>query len=453
MPSNELSRRAAVLFRSAFLTVDQQLGSQQRARWRVATHAGPGAGTTPQRNRADITSRHGWWGKRASHITAGECGSEAHAHDPRSRAVGELAATAAGRVCGTLHPAAFAAAACLGALLLISSIEVTECDQSADMMGSVAIHEWSSREWSPIAWSSNSKSSADEEPIASADSGELQEDLVALSQRLWWYVTFAELFRLHKSADAHRAVDKAALLMQNAVAWRDQGLSTRDGSGKQYPRRGWLRFGLLRRGSEERQNDDVAQPSEPPYTELTWVEAPRSQGLALVCVTPSENVAVVAVRGSVNIRNILSALQVWPTPTEKGIGVSLHSGFAQVADEMMVKIEPLLHKGMKIHLTGHSLGGAVSTILALRLKAKGYDISQVVAFGMPLVVWAGDQRELPLDIPLLRVEHPLDPVVHFPGEITGVRASFLSYDSCASAVLRNRHTARCRRRQKDVACH
>jgi pimeloyl-ACP methyl ester carboxylesterase len=164
-----------------------------------------------------------------------------------------------------------------------------------------------------------------------------------------------------------------------------------------------------------------------------------------VCVTPSENVAVVAVRGSVNIRNILSALQVWPTPTEKGIGVSLHSGFAQVADEMMVKIEPLLHKGMKIHLTGHSLGGAVSTILALRLKAKGYDISQVVAFGMPLVVWAGDQRELPLDIPLLRVEHPLDPVVHFPGEITGVRASFLSYDSCASAVLRNRHTARCRR--------
>jgi hypothetical protein len=398
MPSNALSRRAVVMFRSAFLTVDQQLGSQQRALWRVATHAG----TTPQRNRADVASRRGWWGERPSPIPAGECGSEA----PANR-----------------RAAAFAAAACLGALLLISIIEVTECDQSADMMGSVAMHEWSSREWSPIARPSNSKSSADEEPIASAESGELQEDLVALSQRLWWYVTFAELFRLHKSADAHRALDKAALLMQNAVAWRDQGLSTRDGAGKQYPSFGWPRFGLLRSGSTERQNDDVAQPSEPPYTELTWVEAPRSQGLALVCVTPSENVAVVAVRGSVNIRNILLALQIWPTPTEKGIGVSLHSGFAQVADEMMVKIEPLLHKSMKIHLTGHSLGGAVSTILALRLKAKGYDISQVVAFGMPLVVWAGDQRELPLDIPLLRVEHPLDPIVNFPGEITADNAT------------------------------
>lgn len=128
---------------------------------------------------------------------------------------------------------------------------------------------------------------------------------------------------------------------------------------------------------------------------------------------------------------------------------------------------------------GHSLGGAVSTILALRLKAKGYDISQVVlpasatrfalftndkqrhksdnapqhrgirasgtsclcmlhyvprlvirrlgfracslgwrrqvvAFGMPLVIWGADEELPRLDIPLLRVEHPLDPIVHFP---------------------------------------
>lgn len=64
----------------------------------------------------------------------------------------------------------------------------------------------------------------------------------------------------------------------------------------------------------------------------------------------------------------------------------------------------------------------MSTILALRLKRKGYDISQVVAFGMPLVVWQGAAQgamaELALDIPLLRVEHPLDPIPHFPGKFS-----------------------------------
>ena len=41
---------------------------------------------------------------------------------------------------------------------------------------------------------------------------------------------------------------------------------------------------------------------------------------------------------------------------------------------------------------------------------------QVVAFGMPLVFWGGDAETPRLDIPLLRVEHPLDPIVHFPGK-------------------------------------
>ena len=297
-----------------------------------------------------------------------------------------------------------------------------------DLIGSVAMHEWSAREWSHITWSSDSSACPNDKRIVSDDGSVLREgDLAALAQRLWWYVSFAELFRLYGSVDRHTAADKAAQLMREEASRGDQAPSASD-LAEHRPRRGWLRFGLPRHNSAGHHAGET-HPSGPPTepTELTWVEAPRSQGLAFVCVSPSENLAVVAVRGSVNMCNILYALKMWPKPTEEGIGVSVHSGFAQVADEMLVKIEPLLRKGMKIHLTGHSLGGAVSTILALRLKARGHDIAQVVAFGMPLVVWGVDQREIPLDIPLLRVEHPLDPIVHFPGEFTDYdrRAAYL----------------------------
>ena len=58
---------------------------------------------------------------------------------------------------------------------------------------------------------------------------------------------------------------------------------------------------------------------------------------------------------------------------------------------------------------------------------------QVVAFGMPLVIWGdaagpangsngcnGTADERCLDLPLVRVEHPLDPVVHFPAALVCV---------------------------------
>ncbi len=410
----------------------------------------------------------GWWGKMDP------------LYDRQSRAVGVLAAAvAAGGACSAVRPARLilapgasgwhtrkgntraGATVCLGVLLLFSSIAGTDStsarstdamgcahtkslraqaaaflgqikalkkkgDVSAavagtqrglathkanDLIGSVAMHEWSAREWSHITWSSDSSARPGVEPIASDDGGTLQEaGQAALAQRLWWYVSFAELFRLYGTADRHTAADKAAQLMREAASLGDQAPSA-SGLAEHRPRRRW-RLARSRRGSQNRSQPHPSGPA----AELTWVEAPRSQGLAFVCVSPSENLAVFAVRGSVNMRNILFALKMWPKRTEEGIGVSLHSGFAQVADEMLVKIEPLLRTGMKVHLTGHSLGGAVSTILALRLKARGYDIAQVVAFGMPLVVWGVDERQLALDIPLLRVEHPLDPIVHFPGE-------------------------------------
>jgi pimeloyl-ACP methyl ester carboxylesterase len=155
--------------------------------------------------------------------------------------------------------------------------------------------------------------------------------------------------------------------------------------------------------------------------EVKWVEAVQSKGLALVCSSPDKNVAVIVVRGTVNLRNILLAFKLWPGySAEPELGVRLHAGFAQVADELYLEIEPLLDKDMSIHLTGHSMGGAVCIILGMRLLARGYRVAQVVAFGSPMVVWNGASElenfrcRWAGKLPLTRVEHCLDPVVNFP---------------------------------------
>ena len=46
---------------------------------------------------------------------------------------------------------------CLGVLLLVSSIDAHKGD---DLIGSVAMHEWSAREWSHITWSSDAADSS-----------------------------------------------------------------------------------------------------------------------------------------------------------------------------------------------------------------------------------------------------------------------------------------------------
>ena len=47
-------------------------------------------------------------------------------------------------------------------------------------------------------------------------------------------------------------------------------------------------------------------------TLIRWVEAPRSKGLALVCIAPRDKIAVIVVRGTENARNVVQALKVWP---------------------------------------------------------------------------------------------------------------------------------------------
>lgn len=66
------------------------------------------------------------------------------------------------------------------------------------------------------------------------------------------------------------------------------------------------------------------------------------------------------------------------------LGIYLHEGFAQAADELLPLVLPHLRPGYETILTGHSLGGAVAAVMTLQLEARGFPV-RAVTFGQPKV--------------------------------------------------------------------
>jgi len=267
----------------------------------------------------------------------------------------------------------------VGGVVIVGALETitappnrARCNGTYELSGSRMIDEWCCSFLSQDVWSSYDIGGATIQASApgasllnrtvvvqgNVDLGNVDQDDV--SRRLCWYVSFNDLFPQSREMSAAAIADKAVDLMHEALAWQAITESYADSEcqhtapDKVFP---FFRHFSGKNSSRDRKCSQTAIPEKPEVT-FTWVDAPKSKGLALVCIAPKEKLAVIAVRGSVNIRNILQALKVWPqTPSksEGGVGVSLHSGFAEVADEMMVKIEPLLEKGMTIHLTGETV--------------------------------------------------------------------------------------------------
>jgi len=92
----------------------------------------------------------------------------------------------------------------------------------------------------------------------------------------------------------------------------------------------------------------------------------------------------IAIRGTVNVGNTLVNLDLQLVPNSD-IGIHLHSGFAETAKEIFQRIKPKLKKDYAIKITGHSLGGAVASVLAIYLDFNKYPVTRVVTFGQPKV--------------------------------------------------------------------
>ena len=84
------------------------------------------------------------------------------------------------------------------------------------------------------------------------------------------------------------------------------------------------------------------------------------------------------------MNDIMADLEVFKS--DSVTGTKIHQGFKEEVDKIYDVIEEKveLQQGKKIWATGHSLGGAMATILAQRLEyAGGHDVDTLYTFGSP----------------------------------------------------------------------
>ena len=125
-------------------------------------------------------------------------------------------------------------------------------------------------------------------------------------------------------------------------------------------------------------------------------------------------------RGTTLIFDVLTCIQAWMV-YDPELQCSVHRGFLNHANRILQDVLPLLaapsDRRSTVELCGHSLGGAVATILAAKLQKRGYRVVRLTTVGEPRFLKSCEDVEtirqrLPTDH--LRIESDLDFVPFLP---------------------------------------
>ena len=113
-------------------------------------------------------------------------------------------------------------------------------------------------------------------------------------------------------------------------------------------------------------------------------------------VKQENGISIIVIRGTANEANILSDIDVRLVDDAR-TGIKLHKGFRDAAVTIMQIIDTTMKTGRAVpsnqlqyplehtvHVTGHSLGGAVAQIIGMWLHKRGKNV-QVFSYGSPKV--------------------------------------------------------------------
>lgn len=92
-------------------------------------------------------------------------------------------------------------------------------------------------------------------------------------------------------------------------------------------------------------------------------------------------VRIVAVRGSDEARDWLTNIRLWYRHSPVGW---VHTGYFEAASALLEALEGRLD-GRPIYFAGHSMGGAVATLMAALAAASGASVAGLYTFGQPQV--------------------------------------------------------------------
>ena len=100
-------------------------------------------------------------------------------------------------------------------------------------------------------------------------------------------------------------------------------------------------------------------------------------------VKQNNGISIIVIRGTANEANVLSDIDV-RLVNDTRTGIKLHKGFRDVAVNIMQIIDTTKTLEHTVHVTGHSLGGAVAQIIGMWLHKRGKNV-QIFSYGSPKV--------------------------------------------------------------------
>ena len=135
-------------------------------------------------------------------------------------------------------------------------------------------------------------------------------------------------------------------------------------------------------------------------------------------VKQDNGISIIIIRGTANDANVLSDIDVRLVDDTR-TGIKLHKGFRDVAVNIMQIIDTTKTLEHTVHVTGHSLGGAVAQIIGMWLHKRGKNV-QIFSFGSPKVssqVLSGGQ---PTHWRVVRLSDPIPFTPPWPYSHTGL---------------------------------
>jgi len=100
-------------------------------------------------------------------------------------------------------------------------------------------------------------------------------------------------------------------------------------------------------------------------------------------VKQESGISIIVIRGTANDANVLSDIDV-RLVSDARTGIRLHKGFRDAAVTVMQIIDTTKTLEHTVHVTGHSLGGAVAQIIGMWLHKRGKNV-QIYSYGSPKV--------------------------------------------------------------------
>ena len=150
-------------------------------------------------------------------------------------------------------------------------------------------------------------------------------------------------------------------------------------------------------------------------------------------VQQNSGITIIVIRGTANENNALTDLDARIVQDDE-LGIYLHKGFLDASSYVLQAIDNTFQNNAKkymlehtVHITGHSLGGAIAQILGMWLHKRGHNV-QIFSYGSPKVstqVLSGGQ---PTHWRVVRISDPVTFVPPYPFSHTGTFVNAVTLD-------------------------